>query len=136
MAVDTVTTIVSLGGLAAGMVGTYVTVRSYYDKRQSEDRQRQREELERLQAARQKELDEYATGKQKAYAAERDFGHLMRQYETLTTNIKVLSDYQSGEIKGLEADLKEIKAMLNLLLIHMGQTDTSVLRHLKRESEG
>lgn len=124
--------IVSIGGLAIAMTTTYLTVRQYYDKRRVEDKQRQGEELERLQAARQREMDEYALGKQKSYAAERDFNHLMRKYDALSASITTLMDYQRNEVQGLETDLKEVKGMLNAILIHITGSETAVMRFLKK----
>lgn len=133
MSVDSmVSTLVGLGGLAIAMTTTYLTVRQFYDKRRAEDRQRQREELDKLQGARQAELDAYAISKQKAYAAERDFAHLMKQYDALSLSIGTLMDFQREEVKGLEMDLKEVKAILNALLVHIAGSDTAVMRFLKR----
>ncbi len=124
--------IVSVGGLLIAMTTTYLTVRQYYDKRRVEDRQRQAEELARLQTARQVELDKYAENKQKAYAAERDFQHLMRQYEALSANISTLMDFQRNEVQGLEIDLKEVKALLNAILVQIAGSETAVMRFLKK----
>jgi hypothetical protein len=124
--------IVSVGGLAIAMTTTYLTVRQYYDKRRIEDRQRQGEELDRLQAARQRELDEYADGRNKSYAAERDFNHLMRKYDALSLSLNTLMDYQRNEVQSLETDLKEVKGMLNAILIHITGSETAVMRFLRR----
>lgn len=124
--------IVSMGGLLLGMAGTYVTLRNYYDKRRHDDRQRQHEELDRLKAQRQAELDTYAEGKQKAYAAQRDFEHLKQQYATLNQNIATLMDFQRTEVQNLESDIKEIKALQNAILVQISGSDTAMMRLLKK----
>lgn len=124
--------LVSIGGLAIAMVTTWLTMRQYYDKRRVEDRQRQLEELERLQAARQKELDEYAEGEKKAYAAERDFQHLMRKYEALALNLDTLMKFHEREARDIESNLKDIKGMLNALITQVCGSETAVLRFLKK----
>lgn len=124
--------IVSVGGLAIAMTTTYLTVRQYYDKRRAEDRQRQLEELARLKAERQAELDSYAASKQKAYAAERDFAHLMRQYEALTANLDALMKFHEREARDFEEDLRDIKGMVNALVSHVCGSETAVMRFLKR----
>lgn len=127
-----ITTLISLGGLLVAIATTYVTVRTFYDKRRNEDRQRQREELDRLQTARQAELDNYAIGKKKEYAAERDFAHLMKQYEQLAANISTLMNFQREELADLESDLKEVKGMLQALLTQLGSSETAIMRMLKK----
>jgi Asp-tRNA(Asn)/Glu-tRNA(Gln) amidotransferase A subunit family amidase len=124
--------IVSVGGLAIAMTTTWLTVRQYYDKRRVEDRQRQLEEVARLQTDRQRELDEYATAKQKSYAAERDFQHLMRQYDALTLNITSMMEYQKSELSTLEDDLRDVKGMMQVLLTQLGASDTAVMHFLKK----
>jgi len=121
-----------MGGLLLGMAGTYVTLRNYYDKRRSDDRQRQHEELDRLKAQRQAELDTYAESKQKAYAAQRDFEHLKQQYATLSHNIATLMEFQRTESQNLEDDVKDIKALLNALLVQIAGSETAVMRYLKK----
>jgi hypothetical protein len=134
MATDSiVATLVSLGGLGIAMTTTGLAVRQYYDKRRTEDKQRQREELARLQAERQKELDEYAEGEKKAYAAERDFQHLMRKYDALALSIDTLMTYQKNEVQGLEIDLKEVKQLLTAILVEIKGSETAVLRFLGKQ---
>jgi hypothetical protein len=109
-------------------------VRQYYDKRRVEDRARQSEEVARLQAERQRELETYAEGEKKAYAAERDFNHLMRKYDALSLSIDALMTYQKNEVQGLETDLKEVKQLLTAILVEIKGSETAVLRFLgKRE---
>jgi len=118
-----VAVIVAVGGLALGMISTYLAVSQYYDKRRTEDKLRQREELTRLKNERQAELDTYATAQQKSYAAERDFQHLMNQYRELSANINTLMNFQREERHELEIELKEVKAILNALLAHLSNGD-------------
>jgi hypothetical protein len=129
-----ITAIVSLSGVGVAITSTFLTVKSYYDKRRIEDRDRQREELERLQAVRTAELETYADAKNKAYAAERDFNHLMRKYDALSLSIDALMTYQKNEVQGLETDLKEVKGLLTAILVEIKGSETAVLRFLgKRE---
>jgi len=128
---EIVAPIVSIGGLLIGAVGSWLTVRNYYDKKRSEDRDRQRAELEKLQATRQKELDEYALSKQKSYAAERDFGHLLRQYDTLSGNIATIQKFQDHQLDEVEQDIREVKAMLTILLVQAGASESSIAKYLK-----
>lgn len=73
-----------------GIIGTWLAVRSYYEKRQREL------------------SDRNALGVQKAYAAERDFEHLKRDQEQMKEALKLLDD----EISNNREDVKEIKGML------------------------
>ncbi|MBW4471022.1 MAG: hypothetical protein KME45_11555 [Stenomitos rutilans HA7619-LM2] len=132
--------ITAVGGLASGAFAAYWTVKTYYQKRQDEQRDRQRQELaqaqaeiERQKAKRQSELDRYAEGKTKAYAAERDFQHLMRQYDALNINLTTLHEFQEKRVQDIEDDLRTIKGLLQALLIASGQTETGIMRYLKRE---
>lgn len=124
--------IVSVGGLLIAVTTTYLTVRQYYDKRRAEERQRQLEELARLETARQAELEKHADNKTKAYAAQRDFQHLMRAYETLGRNLDALIKFHETEAQNFEADLKEIKGMVNALMVHVCGSETAVMRFLKK----
>ena len=124
--------IVSIGGLGIAITSTFVTVRQYYDRRRAEDRQRQLEELNRIKAERRAELETYAEGEKKAYAAERDFNHLMRKYDSLSANITALMDFQRNEVQGLEGDLKEVKALLSALLVQVAGSDTIAARVKER----
>ena len=121
------------GWFDAGAIGSYWTVKTYYLKRQDEQRDRQRQELERVQAERQAELDKYAESKKREYAAERDFGHLMRQYDALNLNLTTIHEFQEKRAADIEDDLRMCKGMLQLVLIHIGQTDTGIARYLDRE---
>lgn len=132
--------ITSLGGLALGAFGSYWTVRTYFLKRQDELADRQRQALERAQieierqkAERQKELEGYAEGKTKEYAAKRDFEHLLRKYDALNANLTILHDFQERRASDIEGDLRTLMQMMQLLLVAAGQSETSVMRYLKRE---
>ncbi|MBW4581800.1 MAG: hypothetical protein KME42_19710 [Tildeniella nuda ZEHNDER 1965/U140] len=130
----------TVGGLATGAFGAYWTVRTYFLKRQDElaDRQRQaleraQAEIERQKAERQKELDVYAAGKTKEYAAKQDFNHLLRKYDALNANLTILHDFQEKRASDIEADLRTLMQMMQLLLVSAGQSETAVMRYLKRE---
>lgn len=127
--------LVSVGGLLIAVTTTYLTVRQYYDKRRSEERQRQLEELARVEAARQAELDKHADSKTKQYAAQRDFEHLMRAYETLGRNLEALMKFHETEAQNFESDLKEIKGMVHALMTHVCGSETAVLRFLKKKDD-
>jgi signal transduction histidine kinase len=109
--------IVSIGGLGVAITSTFLAVRQYYDRRMIEDRQRQLTELDR-----------YAAGEKKAYAAERDFNHLMRKYDSLSANITTLMDFQRNEVQTLEGDVKEVKALLSALLVQVTGSETAAIR--------
>ncbi len=132
--------ITAVSGLAVGAFSAYWTAKTFYLKRQDEQRERQRLELqqaqaeiERQKAAREAEVQQYAEGKKREYAAERDFSHLMRQYDALNINLTVLHDFQAKRVADVEADLRDIKSMLNILLIQAGGTETGIAKYLKRE---
>lgn len=132
--------ITSVVGLGSGAFGAYWTVKTYYLKRQDELRDRQRQELAQAQAEiarqkaeRQKELESYADGEKKKYAAERDFAHLMRQYEALSLNLSTLHELGDRRLDGIEDDLRDIKGLLQMLAVAIGQTETGIQRYLKRE---
>ncbi|MBC7971556.1 MAG: hypothetical protein H7Z11_15780 [Verrucomicrobia bacterium] len=130
----------TLVGIATGALGGFWTVRTYYLKRQDEQRDRQRAELERARveldrqkAERQAELEKYADGKTREYASQRDFSHLLNQYKTLDLNLTTLHDFQGKQLADIELDLRDLKSMLNILLLQAGSTDTGIARYLKRE---
>lgn len=132
--------ITAIGGLLSGAFGAYWTAKTFYLKRQDELRERQRlalataqAEIDRQKLERQQELDRYAEGKTKAYAAERDFGHLMRQYESLVQNLNTLHELGDRRLDGIEADLRDIKGLLQMVAVAIGQTETGIQRYLKRE---
>ena len=127
-----ITALVSVGGLLITGVTTYLAVRQYYDKRRAEDRQRQLEELARLETARQAELAKHADSATREYAAKRDFDHLMRAYETLDRNLDALIAFHEKEAQNFESDLKEIKGMVNALLVHICGSETAVMRFIKK----
>lgn len=130
----------TVAGLATGAFGAYWTVKTYYVKRQDEARDRQRVELERARveldrqkAERQAELEKYADGKTREYASQRDFQHLLNQYKTLDLNLTTLHDFQGKQLADIELDLRDLKQMINILLLHAGTTETGIARYLKRE---
>lgn len=132
--------ITAVGGLVSGAFAAYWTAKTFYLKRQDELRERQKAELDRAKAEierqkleRQAELDRYAEGKTKAYAAERDFGHLMRQYEALNSNLNTLHELGDRRLDGIEADLRDIKGLLQVVAVAIGNENTGVQRYLKRD---
>lgn len=130
----------AVGGLLSGAIGAYWTAKTFYLKRQDELRERQRldlasaqAEIDRQKHERQAELDRYADNRTKAYAAERDFQHLMRQYEALSLNLNTLHELGDRRLDGIEADLKDIKGLLQVVAITIGQSETGIQRYLKKE---
>lgn len=73
-----------------GIIGTWLALNAYYQKKHQET------------------LDRYATGKQKEYAAERDFQHLKRNQEQMQEALKLLDE----EVSDNREDVKEIKGMM------------------------
>jgi hypothetical protein len=129
----------SMVGVVSGGCAAYWTVKTYYLKRQDELRERQRvemasaqAEIERQKLERQTELDRYAENKTKQYAAERDFGHLMRQYEGLTLNINTLHELGDRRLDDLEADLRDVKGLLQMIAVTIGQSETGIQRYLNK----
>lgn len=132
--------ITAVAGLVSGGFAAFWTVKTFYLKRQDELRDRQRQELaqaraeiERQKTERQRELDSYAEGEKKKYAAERDFQHLMRQYEALALNLSTLHELGDRRLDGIEDDLRDIKGLLQMVAVAIGQTETGIQRYLKRD---
>lgn len=132
--------ITSIVGVASGAIAAWWTVKTYYLKRQDEQRDRQRLELERAQAEidrqkaeRQSELDRYAEGKTKEYAAQREFEHLLRKYDALNINLTVLHDFQEKRVADIESALRDIMGLLQMIAVQTGKSETSIRRYLKRE---
>lgn len=132
--------ITAAGGLASGAFAAYWTAKTFYLKRQDELRDRQRlalaeaqAEIDRQKAERQRELESHAESEKKKYAAERDFQHLMRQYEALSLSLSTLHELSDRRLDGMEDDLRDIKGLLQMLAVAIGQTETGIQRYLKRE---
>lgn len=64
----------------------------------------------------------------KQYAAERDFGHLKRNYQQLVKSLD--SMYKDGDKRfdRLDLELVEVKALLSGILIRLGGTESEVYR--------
>lgn len=120
-----------MGGLGIGIFSTYFTVKTYYQKRKEEQKERQRVEIERLEARQQEEIQRYADAEKKKYAAERDFNHLKNSFAQLSETVKTLHGESELRIGHLETDLKELKGMLNILILHAGGTQSGIMRYLQ-----
>ena len=92
-------------------VGTWLGVRSFYEKKHQEV------------------LDRYATGREKAYAAERDFAHLSRNQEQMKEALKQLDD----ELTETRADFKELKGMLYTMFNRTDETLSGIFAKRERK---
>lgn len=134
--------ITAIGGLISGGFAAFWTAKTYYDKRQDELRERQKialnqaqAEILRQQSEREAEMHRFAEGKTKEYAAQRDFQHLMRQYEGLVANLNTLHELGDRRLDGIEDDLRDIKGLLQMLAVAIGQSETGISRYLKRDKD-
>lgn len=96
-----------------GMVGTWIAVRSYYEKRHRET------------------MDRNAISVQKAYAAERDFEHLRKNQEQIKEAIKILDD----ELTDTREDFKELKGMLMVFFGKAGESVSGIFGHRGEKKE-
>lgn len=95
-----------------GATGTWLAVRSFYEKKHQET------------------LDRYAQSREKSYAAERDFEHLRRNQEQMKDALKMLDD----ELTETREDFKELKGMLYATFNRVGVDSISgVFANRKRE---
>ena len=97
---------VSLGG-----VGTWLAVRTFYEKRHQET------------------LDRYAQSREKAYAAERDFEHLRKNQEQMKESLKLLDD----ELTETRADFKELKGMLFAMFGRQGDSISGIFANREKK---
>jgi len=97
--------------LCLGAVGTWLALRSFYEKRHQETLQR------------------FADGKQKEYAAQRDFEHLKRNQEQMQQSLRLLDE----EIDGTKQDLKEIKGMLAIAFNRAGESISGIFGYREKE---
>ncbi|GEM_PF-4522043 len=96
--------------LSLGAAGTYLALRTFYEKKHQET------------------LDRFAQSQTKAYAAERDFEHLRRNQEQMKESIKLLDD----EVSETRADLKEVKGMLTAMFARIGDTVSGIFAHKEK----
>lgn len=68
---------------------------------------------------------------EKSYAAQRDFAHLKRQYEQMTQIMVDRSRELDKRLDNLEADLRDIKSFLQILLTR--GSDDSISEILNRD---
>lgn len=75
----------------------------------------------------------YKGSVEKRYAAQRDFGHLKRNYEQLTIGITDLTEEQEKsirevleEIRELQTEVREAKMMLNFLMSQLGGSSQGI----------
>lgn len=98
-----------VSALFAG-IGTWLAVRSFYEKKHQET------------------LDRYAQAREKSYAAERDFNHLRNNQEQMKEALKMLDQEQSET----REDLKELKGMLFALFGRSGESISGILAHKEK----
>lgn len=111
---DVVLPIVSL---MIGAIGTFMGVRSFY-------RERQQEALKR-----------HAEAERKEYAAQRDFGHLQRNYEQFTANLANLVDECDRRFDEQALELKEVKGLLNVVIMKLSGDNTSAVHRYQPRNE-
>ncbi|UBF28320.1 hypothetical protein K9N68_10815 [Kovacikia minuta CCNUW1] len=91
--------------LSLGAIGTWLALRTFYEKRHQET------------------LDRYASSQQKAYAAERDFEHLRRNQEQMKEALKMFDE----ELSETREDVREIKGMMVATIGKMGESISGIL---------
>ncbi|NEP19609.1 MAG: hypothetical protein F6J97_22415 [Leptolyngbya sp. SIO4C1] len=67
----------------------------------------------------------------KQYAAERDFGHLKRNYQQLAQNVNAMYKESDQRFDRLDLELVELKGLLAALLARMGASESEILRSRK-----
>ena len=72
----------------------------------------------------------YRGAVEKQYAAQRDFGHLKRHYEQMGQNLVTLTREFDRRFDDLEADIKDVKSFLNVLITR--GSDDSISEILNR----
>ncbi len=90
--------------LSLGAIGTWLALKTFYERRHKET------------------LERFAEGRQKEYAAERDFEHLRRNQEQLKVNLSALDD----ELQDAKADVKEIKGMISVFLARFNDSSSNI----------
>ncbi|MGJ3253825.1 MAG: hypothetical protein ACFE0J_22230 [Elainellaceae cyanobacterium] len=89
MALESLATLI---GIIVGIVGTYLSMKTYYRNR------------------RQEMLQEFADKERKEYAAQRDFSHLQRNYQNLQISVDQL-------FKEIELRVDRVESRINRLNI-------------------
>ncbi len=87
---ETVDFVEKLLSASIGIVGTWLALRSFYERKHKEV------------------LDRYADSQKKEYAAQRDFEHLRRNQEQMKESFRELDD----ELSKTREDMRELKGML------------------------
>lgn len=90
--------------LSLGAIGTWLALKTFYEKKHQET------------------LNRFAEGKQKEYAASRDFEHLRRNQEQLKENLAALDD----ELQDAKENVKEIKGMLVVFLSRFNDSVSNI----------
>lgn len=70
---------------------------------------------------------------EKRYAAQRDFGHLKRNYESLSEGVNLQAKEMDRRFDQVEADLREIKILLQVQLAKQGDSISGVLGSKKED---
>lgn len=55
----------------------------------------------------------YRASVEKSYAAQRDFGHVRRSLDSLSTNMNSMKDWEDARFDGINDKLNRIEAMLS-----------------------
>lgn len=100
-----------LFSVGLGIVGTWITVHTFYAKRNKEI------------------MDRYASSQTKEYAAQRDFDHLKNNQEQMKEALKILDD----ELTETRADFKELKGMLMVFFGKSEQSISGIFGHRKEK---
>ena len=64
----------------------------------------------------------YGAVVRKRYAAERDFGHLKRSYENLSSNVEALTRFQDDRFDDVDKTLMEIRLQQQTLISLLGSS--------------
>lgn len=67
----------------------------------------------------------------KQYAAERDFGHLKRNYQQLAQGVDLLYKEGDKRFDRLDLEMVELKGLLAAVLARMGASESEILRFKK-----
>lgn len=71
---------------------------------------------------------------EKQYAAQRDFGHLKRQYEQMSSIITQQNREMDRRLDNLEADVRDVKSFLQILVTRGSDESISEILNRNRGS--
>ena len=75
----------------------------------------------------------YKGSVEKRYAAQRDFGHLKRNYQQLSEGVSLQAKEMDRRFDQVEADLREIKILLQVQLAKQGDSISGILGYKKED---